>query len=110
VALAQSVHDLTPPDVVTPVIRKLAQEFVHPGVGSEVIAAGINAIREVCRRQPWSMEEDLLGDLVEYRKSRDKSVTAAARGLLQLYREVNPGMLKRRERVSVPRMVRYVFI
>jgi protein SDA1 len=101
VALAQSVHDLTPPDVVTPVIRKLAQEFVHPGVGSEVIAAGINAIREVCRRQPWSMEEDLLGDLVEYKKSRDKAVTAAARGLLQLYREVNPSMLKRRERVRM---------
>ncbi|KAG6889780.1 hypothetical protein C0992_004198 [Termitomyces sp. T32_za158] len=98
VALAQSVHDLTPPDAVTPVIRKLAHEFVHPGVGSEVIAAGLNAIREVCRRQPWSMEEDLLGDLIEYRKSRDKAVTAAARGLLQLFREVNPGMLKRRER------------
>jgi protein SDA1 len=100
VALAQSVHNLTPPDVVTPIVRKLAQEFVHPGVGSEVIAAGINAVREVCRRQPWSMEEDLLGDLVEYRKSRDRVVTAAARSLLQLYREVNPSMLKRRERVS----------
>ncbi|KAG6910891.1 hypothetical protein DXG01_006574 [Tephrocybe rancida] len=98
VALAQSVHELTPPDAVTPVVRKLAQEFVHPGVGSEVIAAGLNAIREVCRRQPWSMEEDLLGDLIEYRKSRDKTVTAGARGLLQLFREVNPGMLKRRER------------
>ncbi|KAJ7043356.1 SDA1-domain-containing protein [Mycena alexandri] len=98
VALAQSVHDLTPPDAVTPVIRKLAHEFVHPGVASEVIAAGLNSIREVCRRQPWSMEEDLLGDLVEYRKSRDKAVTSAARGLLQLFREVNPGLLKRRER------------
>ncbi|KJA27481.1 hypothetical protein HYPSUDRAFT_35380 [Hypholoma sublateritium FD-334 SS-4] len=98
VALAQSVHDLTPPDAVTPVIRKLSQEFVHPGVGSEVIAAGINAIREVSRRQPWAMEEDLLGDLIEYRKSKDKAVTSAARGLLKLYREVNPNMLKRRER------------
>ncbi|KAJ7632313.1 SDA1-domain-containing protein [Roridomyces roridus] len=98
VALAQSVHDLTPPDAVSPVIIKLAHEFVHPGVASEVIAAGLNAIREVCRRQPWAMEEDLLGDLVEYRKSRDKAVTSAARGLLQLYREVNPGLLKRRER------------
>ncbi|KDR81427.1 hypothetical protein GALMADRAFT_239316 [Galerina marginata CBS 339.88] len=98
VALAQSVHDLTPPDAVTPVIRKLSQEFVHPGVASEVIAAGINAIREVSRRQPWAMEEDLLGDLVEYRKSKDKAVTAAARGLLKLYREVNPGILKKRER------------
>ncbi|KAJ3565096.1 hypothetical protein NP233_g7864 [Leucocoprinus birnbaumii] len=98
VSLAQSVHDLTPPDALLPVIRKIAHEFVHPGVASEVIAAGINSIREVCRRQPWAMEEDLLGDLVEYRKSRDKAVTAAARGILRLYREVNPGMLKRRER------------
>lgn len=98
VALAQSVHEFTPPDALTPVVRKIAQEFVHPGVGSEVIAAGINSIREVCRRQPWAMEEDLLGDLIEYRKSRDKAVVAAARGLLQLFREVNPNMLKRRER------------
>lgn len=99
VALAQSVHELTPPDVLTPVIRKLAQEFVHPGVGNEINAAGLNAIREVCRRQPWCMEEDLLGDLIEYKKSRDKGVIAAARGLLQLFREVNPELLKRRERV-----------
>ncbi|OCF77307.1 protein SDA1 [Kwoniella mangroviensis CBS 8886] len=98
VSLAQSVHELTPPDVLTPVIRKLAQEFVHPGVGAEVIAAGLNAIREVCRRQPWCMEEDLLSDLIEYRKSKDKGVVTASRGLLQLFREVNPGMLKRRER------------
>ncbi|KDN38895.1 hypothetical protein RSAG8_09176, partial [Rhizoctonia solani AG-8 WAC10335] len=98
VALAQSTHDLTPPDVLEPVIRKIAHEFVHPGVGPEVIAAGLNSIREVARRQPWCVPQDLLGDLIEYRKSRDKSVTSAARSLLQLYREVNPGMLKRRER------------
>ncbi|KAF8759569.1 Protein required for actin cytoskeleton organization and cell cycle progression [Rhizoctonia solani] len=98
VALAQSTHDLTPPDVLEPVIRKIAHEFVHPGVGPEVIAAGLNSIREVARRQPWCVPQDLLGDLIEYRKSRDKGVTSAARSLLQLYREVNPGMLKRRER------------
>lgn len=98
VALAQSTHDLTPPDVLEPVIRKIAHEFVHPGVGPEVIAAGLNSIREVARRQPWCVPQDLLGDLIEYRKSRDKGVTSAARSLLQLYREVNPGLLKRRER------------
>jgi protein SDA1 len=102
--LAQSCHDLTPPDALSPVVRKIAQEFVHPGVGGEVVAAGINAIREVCRRQPWCISEEdggveLLGDLIEYRKSRDKGVVVAARSLLQLYREVNPGLLKRRERV-----------
>lgn len=51
------------------------------------------------------MEEDLLSDLIEYRKSKDKGVVTASRGLLQLFREVNPGMLKRRERVRS-----YVFL
>jgi len=44
------------------------------------------------------MDGDLLGDLIEYRKSNDKGVVIAARSLLQLYREVNPHILKRRER------------
>ena len=96
--LAQSAHALTPPDALTLAIRKLAHEFVRPGVGSEVVAAGLNAIREIYRRQPWAMGDDLLGGLIAYRKSRDKVVMVAARGLLQRYCEVNPGMLKRRER------------
>ncbi|SJX66532.1 related to SDA1-required for normal organization of the actin cytoskeleton and required for passage through Start [Sporisorium reilianum f. sp. reilianum] len=98
VSLAQSVHDQTSPDVITPVVRKLSDAFVHPGVSSEVVAAGINSVREICRRQPWAMEETLLEDLISYRKSKDKGVCAAARGLLALYREVNPAMLKKKER------------
>ncbi|KAJ9476150.1 Protein SDA1 [Pseudozyma hubeiensis] len=98
VSLAQSVHDQTPPDVITPVVRKLSDAFVHPGVSSEVVAAGINSIREICKRQPWAMEETLLEDLISYRRSKDKGVCAAARGLLALYREVNPAMLKKKER------------
>ncbi|KAM0788740.1 hypothetical protein ACM66B_002832 [Microbotryomycetes sp. NB124-2] len=104
VALAQSVHDLTPPDELTPVIRKLAGEFVHSGVAAEVNAAGLNAITEICRRQPWCMDRDLLEDLVEYKSSKDKGVMNASRSLLQLYREVNPGMLKKRERGKVATM------
>lgn len=104
VALAQSVHDLTPPDELQPVVRKLAHEFVHSGVAAEVNAAGLNAITEICRRQPWAMEQDLLDDLVEYKNSKDKGVLAASRGLLTLFREVNPAMLKRRERGKVASM------
>ncbi|KAK4693849.1 protein SDA1, partial [Phenoliferia sp. Uapishka_3] len=104
VALAQSVHDLTPPDELQPVVRKLAAEFVHGGVAAEVNAAGLNAITEVCRRQPWAIEPDLLQDLVEYKMSKDKGVMVASRGLLQLFREVNPGLLKRRDRGKVASM------
>ncbi|KDN38379.1 SDA1-domain-containing protein [Tilletiaria anomala UBC 951] len=102
VSVAQSVHEQTPPDVLVQIVRKLSDAFVHPGVGPEVIAAGLNTIREVCRRQPsvmeGSAERDLLEDLIAYRKSKDKGVCAASRGLLALYREVNPALLHKRER------------
>lgn len=97
-ALAESIHELTPPDVLTPCLRKLANEFVHPGVASTVIAAGLNSITQICRRQPLAMEADLLSDLVEYRKSKDKGVITASRGLLALFRETNPALLKSRDR------------
>ncbi|KAH9955799.1 SDA1-domain-containing protein [Lactifluus volemus] len=51
-----------------------------------------------------AMEEDLLGDLIGYRKDRDKGVMSAAGGLLQLYCEVNLNMLKRREQGKTARM------
>ncbi|GAA5836286.1 hypothetical protein JCM3766R1_003479 [Sporobolomyces carnicolor] len=104
VALAQSVHDRTPDEDLQPVLRKLAAEFVHSGVAAEVNAAGLNAITEISRRQPLAMDRDLLEDLIEYRKSKDKGVMVAARGLLQLFREVNPELLKRRERGKVASM------
>ena len=80
----------------------MAGEFVNPGVASEVVSAGLNSITQICRRQPWAMDEDLLGDLVEYRKSKDKLVIQAARGLLQLFREVNPSLLKKLETQLLP--------
>jgi protein SDA1 len=96
--LAQSVHNLVPPDVLEPLIQKIANEFVSEASASEVCAAGINSIREICARQPLAMGDTLLQDLVEYRKSKDKGVQMAARGLLSLYREVGAELLKKRDR------------
>ena len=97
-SLAQSCHNLVPPDVLEPLIQKIANEFVSEAAAGEVAAAGLNAIREICVRQPLAMNETLLQDLVQYRKSKDKGVTMAARGLLGLYRDVAADMLKKRDR------------
>ncbi len=56
-------------------------------------------MREVCVRCPLVMSEDLLRDLAEYRSYRDKSVMMAARSLIHLYRELNPDLLKKKDRV-----------
>lgn len=97
-SLAQSTHNLVPPDALEPLLQKIANEFVSEASAGPVAAAGLNAIREVCTRQPLAMNETLLQDLVMYRKSKDKGVMMAAKGLMSLYRDVGPEMLKRRDR------------
>ena len=97
-SLAQATHSLVPPDVLEPLIQKIANEFVSEAAASEVASAGLNAIREICVRQPLAMNDTLLQDLVMYRKSKDKGVMMAAKGLLSLYREVGADLLKKRDR------------
>ncbi|KAL8632863.1 hypothetical protein Q9189_001417 [Teloschistes chrysophthalmus] len=97
-SLAQATHTLVPPDILEPLIQKIANEFVSEAAAAEVASAGLNAIREICVRQPLAMNDTLLQDLVMYRKSKDKGVTMAAKGLLGLYREAAPDMLKKRDR------------
>lgn len=97
-SLAQATHNLVPPDILEPLVQKIANEFVSEAAAAEVASAGLNAIREICVRQPLAMNDTLLQDLVMYRKSKDKGVVMAAKGLLGLYRDVGPEMLKKRDR------------
>ncbi|KAH7363673.1 SDA1 family protein [Pyrenochaeta sp. MPI-SDFR-AT-0127] len=96
--LAQATHNYVPPDVLEPLVQKIANEFVSEASASEVAAAGLNAIREICARQPLAMTDTLLQDLVQYRKSKDKGTMMAAKGLLSLYREVGAELLNKRDR------------
>ncbi|KAJ5779954.1 hypothetical protein N7457_005114 [Penicillium paradoxum] len=97
-SLAQASHDLVPPDVLEPLVQKIANEFVSEASAGEVATAGLNAIREICVRQPLAIDETLLQDLVMYKKSKDKGVMMASKGLLSLYRDVGAQMLKKRDR------------
>ncbi|KAH6644739.1 SDA1-domain-containing protein [Boeremia exigua] len=96
--LAQATHNYVPPDVLEPLVQKIANEFVSEASAAEVAAAGLNAIREICVRQPLAMTDTLLQDLVMYRKSKDKGTMMAAKGLLSLYREVGADLLHKRDR------------
>lgn len=87
-----------PPDVLEPLVVKIANEFVSEASAAEVASAGINAIREVAIRQPLCMTETLLQDLVMYQRSKDKGVVMAAKGLQSLYREVYPELLQKKFR------------
>jgi protein SDA1 len=95
---AQAAHELVPPEVIEPINKTIANNFVTERNSSDVMAIGLNAIREVCQRCPLSMGEDLLRDLVMYKSYKDKSVMMASRSLITLYREQLPTLLHKRDR------------
>ncbi|KAJ3186370.1 Protein SDA1 [Gaertneriomyces sp. JEL0708] len=103
--VAQSSHELVPPDALSPVLQAIADNFVWNNMASEVVTAGLNGLREVCARSPLAMSETLLQSLIEdYKNHREKGPMNAARSLLGLYREVNPEMLKKKDRGKVASM------
>ncbi|KAL9246254.1 hypothetical protein vseg_019812 [Gypsophila vaccaria] len=97
-AAVQACHEMVPPDAVEPLFRQIVNQFVHDRSRTEAIAVGLNVVRELCLRMPLLMTEELLQDLVLYRKSHEKAVTSAARSLMALFREVCPSLLVKKDR------------
>ncbi|RDD43610.1 Protein SDA1-like protein [Trichoplax sp. H2] len=96
--VARSSHDLIPPETLEPVLRTIVNNFVTERNSSEVMAVGLNAVREMCAKCPNVMTEELLQDLTQYKSSKNKSVLMAARSLIQLYRYINPSLLRKKDR------------
>lgn len=96
--IAQASHELVPPDVLEPLLKTIANNFITERNSSDVMAIGINAVREICARCPLAMNNDLLSDLVEYKSYRERSVMMAARSLIHLFRSVRPELLHKKHR------------
>eukprot|EP00090_Calanus_glacialis_P032058 TRINITY_DN53199_c0_g1_i1.p1 TRINITY_DN53199_c0_g1~~TRINITY_DN53199_c0_g1_i1.p1 ORF type:complete len:677 (-),score=263.06 TRINITY_DN53199_c0_g1_i1:77-2107(-) len=95
---AQAAHEMVPPDCIEPVLKAIINNFVTERNSSEVMAVGLNAVRELVARCPLVMTEDLLRDLVEYKTYKDKGVMMASKSLIQLFRSICPDLLHRRDR------------
>lgn len=97
-AAVQACHDMVPPDAVEPLFKQIVNQFVHDRSRTEAISVGLNVVREICLRMPLLMNEDLLQDLVLYKKSNEKAVSSAARSLVTLFREICPSLLVKKDR------------
>ncbi len=112
--VAQASHEFVPPDILQSICKTIANNFITERNSGEVMAVGfvfyikrknifcflfsLNTIREICSKCYLAMDEDLLHDLSKYKSYKDKSVSASARSLIQLFREKNPQFLERKDR------------
>lgn len=98
--VAQSTHDEVPPDALQPLVRAIADNFVSERNSGEVMTVGLNTIREIAARAPCALTEntDLLRDLAAYKMYKNKNVRMGARALIQLFRDIDPKLLHRKDR------------
>ena len=96
--IIESCHDLVPPENVKPVIEKIISSYVTEYCDDRNITVGLNAIREILMRMPLALSEDQIEYLCLFRNSRNKSVSAAAKSLVNFFRDVCPELLPKKMR------------
>ena len=96
--LVQACHELIPPDDIITLLKAIAHNFVSDRCPDEVIAVGLNSIREIIARVPAALHEpdmdDFIQDLAQYARKTHKVVMTAANGLVNLVKTLFPSLLK----------------
>jgi protein SDA1 len=89
----QACHAAVPPEELVPVLKAIAFNFITDRCSNEVIAVGINTVREVLVRVPaLLMEPDMdafVQDIAMYGKKSHKSVMIAAHSVINFIRSVD---------------------
>jgi protein SDA1 len=96
--VASAVHRFTSPDSLTVLIRLIADRFFIESNDEEVIVVGLNTFREICARNPHGMTDTFLKEITQEKKSEKKGVVIAVRGIINLFREINPKLLPKKDR------------
>lgn len=96
--LAEACHPLVPSDALDPVLKFLIMNFANESCNEPNIVMGVNCIKQMCARMPMLIEEEDLNYVCSLRKYKHKQVYRAVKGLINLYRDLCPAMLRKEHR------------
>ncbi len=96
--LAESVHENVPPYDLENVIKHVIDNFVNDRCSEESMTQGLNTVREICSRNRVAVDEFSLNYLCDFYKFKNKNVSKAAKALINLFRNINPGLLNKKYR------------
>ena len=94
--IIESCHDLVPPEVVKPIIERIISNYITEFCNNQHITIGLNAVREILLRMPLALTENQIEYLCLFRSFKNKSVSAAAKSLVNFFRDVCPELLPKK--------------
>lgn len=97
-SIAEACHENLQHDDVKDVAGTVIDNMVSEHCQPEFITMGLNVIREIALRMPQVLTEDQLAYLVQFKDYKNRYVVAAAKSVVNAYRDINPTMLPKKLR------------
>jgi len=94
--IIESCHDLVPPEDVKPIIEKIINNYVTDYCSAQHITIGLNATREILTRMPLALDAAQVEYMCDFKQNKNKSVRAAAKSLINFFRDVSPQLLPKK--------------
>lgn len=95
--IIESCHELVPPETVKPILEKIISNFITEFCQNQHITVGLNCIREILLRMPLALTPQQVEYLCLFKSYKNKSVAAAAKSLVNYFRDVCPELLPNRK-------------
>lgn len=96
--IIEACHDLVPPEEIKPLIERIINNYITEYCNNSHITVGLNTIRELLNRMPLALDESQIEYLVQFKTFKNASVVAAAKSLINYFRDVCPNLLPKRLR------------
>ena len=88
-SLIEACHNQIPPSELEPVINKLFDNFISETYPAQLVNLGLNTLREIIERCPYCIDKAQYSLVQDLRFYKNKSVSNAARSIVNLCKEIN---------------------
>jgi protein SDA1 len=97
-ALAESVHEVVPEDEIETLVKHIIEHFVNDRCSEFTMTIGLNTLREIFKKLPSIITEEMMLYLTTYYEYRNKNVSRAAKSVINYVREYNRDLLPKKFR------------
>ncbi len=88
-SLIESCHNQIPPSELEPIINKLFDNFISENYPPQLVNLGLNTLREIIERCPYCIDKGQYSIILDLRYYKNKSVSNAARSIVNLCKEID---------------------
>ena len=88
-SLIESCHNQIPPSELEPIINKLFDNFISENYPAQLVNLGLNTLREIIERCPYCIDKSQYSIIQDLRFYKNKSVSNAARSIVNLCKEID---------------------